>query len=155
MTVIARQIIAEPVRTASETWKVIVDLLASDPNDPARNELLAVAGVSSSIIAAEAVKDAPIVVYGSGPRVRIYCLYGDDAIVGDDANESELTSSPTTGDWAISLPCPEDDLEWVQNSLSKRSKRITARDMYTPVNDEEANVNGKSVSINMEAFLRK
>lgn len=155
MTTLARHIISEPVRTASETWKIIVDLLASDANSPARNELLSVAGVASSIIASEAVKDSPIVVYGSGPRIRIYCLYGEDAIMGEDANESELSSNPTAGDWAMSLPCPADDLEWVQNALSKRSKQITARDMNTPVENEEPNTNGKSASIDMEAFLRQ
>lgn len=155
MTTLARHIISEPVRTASETWKIIVDLLASDANSPARNELLSVAGVASSIIASEAVKDSPIIVYGSGPRIRIYCLYGEDAIVGEDANESELSSNPTAGDWAMSLPCLADDLEWVQNALSKRSKRITARDMNTPVENEEPNTTGKSASIDMEAFLRQ
>lgn len=155
MTTLARHIISEPVRTASETWMIIVELLASDANSPARNELLSVAGVASSIIASEAVKDSPIVVYGSGPRIRIYCLYGEDAIVGEDANESELSSNPIAGDWYMSLPCPADDLEWVQNALSKRSKWITARDMNTPVENEEPNTNGKSASIDMEAFLRQ
>ena len=155
MTTLARHIISEPVRTASETWRVIVDLLAPDANSPARNELLLVAGVASSLIASEAVKDIPIVVYGSGPRIRIYCLYGEDAIVGEDANESPLSSNPTAGDWSMSLPCPADDLEWVQNALKNRSKRITAREMNTPVDNEETNTNGKSASIDMEAFLRQ
>lgn len=155
MTTLARHIISEPVRTASETWKIIVDLLASDTNSPARNELLSVVGIASSLIASEAVKDSPIVVYGSGPRIRIYCLYGEDAIVGDNANESEPSSNPTTGDWAMSLPCPADDLEWVQNALKNCSKRITAREMNTPVDQAETNNNGKSASINMEAFLRQ
>lgn len=83
MTTLARHIISEPVRTASETWKIIVDLLASNSDSLARSELLSVVGVASSLIASEAAKDSPIVVYGSGPRIRIYCLYGEDAIVGD------------------------------------------------------------------------
>ena len=155
MTTLARHIISEPVRTASETWKIIVDLLASNSDSLARSELLSVVGVASSLIASEAAKDSPIVVYGSGPRIRIYCLYGEDAIVGDGANESELASNPTSEDWTVSLPCPEDDLEWVQNALNKRSKRITAWEMNTPVEDDEANTNRKSASISKEAFLRQ
>ncbi len=155
MTTIARHIISDPVRTASETWKIIVDLLAPDSNSSARSELLSASGIASSLIASEALKDSPIIVYGSGPRIRIYCLYGEDAIMGDDANESVLSSNPTAGDWVMSLPCPEDDLEWVQNALSKRSQRITVRDMNTPVENEETNTNGKSANIDMEAFLRR
>lgn len=155
MTIIARRIIAEPVRSASETWEIIVDLLAPEAGNKAREELLTATGVASSLVAAEAMKDAPIVVYGSGPRVRIYCLYGEEAIVGENANESKLTTSPVDGDWAMSLPCPEEDLEWVQTALKKRSVRITAREMSTPVDDDnKANASEKSASINVEAFLR-
>ena len=154
MTVIARRIIAEPIRSASETWKTIVNLLAPEMDNTAREELLVVIGVASSLIAAEAMRDAPIVVYGSGPRVRIHCLYGEDAVVGEDANESKLTASPVSGDWAMSLPCPQDDLEWVQAALKKRATRITARDMSSPVDtDNKANAGEKSASINVETFL--
>ena len=155
MTIIARHIISEPVRTASETWNIIVDLLVPDPENTARQELLTIAGIACSLIASEAVKDAPIVIYGSGPRIRIYCLYGENAIVGEDANESEIISNPTSGDWAMSLPCPEYDLDWVQTTLKNRSGRITARDMNTSISIEEDNSSKNSASIDMEAFLRK
>lgn len=155
MTVIARRIVAEPVRTASETWKTIADLLVSESGNAAREELLSVIGVASSLIAAEAAKDSPFVVHGSGPQVRIYCLYGEEAILGDKANESNLIVNPLAGDWAMSLPCPGDDLNWVQSALKKHSKRITARDINATVNDDEVNANDKSADINMEAFLRK
>lgn len=155
MTTVARRIISEPVRTASETWNIIVDLLAPESIRSARKELLSVSGVVSSLIASETAKDSPIIVYGSGPRIRIYCLYDEDAIVGDGVNETELNSKPTAGDWLMSLPCQADDLEWVQAALKKRSNRITARDMKGEVDSEEANNNGKSASINVEAFLRK
>ena len=154
MTVMARHVIAEPVRSASETWNVIVDLLAPEPDHKARNELLGVIGVASSLIAAEAMRDAPLVVYGAGPRVRIYCLYGESAILGEEANESSLTVSAVNGDWAMSLPCPSEDLEWVQAALKKRSTRITARELNTSVDDNRLNVVGKSADLNVEAFLR-
>ena len=47
MTVFARRIVAAPVRTASDTWAAIVDLLAPEPNSQARSELLGIAGVAS------------------------------------------------------------------------------------------------------------
>ncbi len=156
MAVVARRVIAEPMRSASATWEVIVNLLTSEANNEARKELLAVGGIASSLVAAEAMKDAPIVAYGSGPRVRIYCLYGEDAIVGEAANESQLTASPVSNEnWSVSLPCPEDDLEWVTSALKKRSARVTARDMKLPVDDDnKLNTGEKSARINVEAFLR-
>jgi hypothetical protein len=155
VTTIARRIIAEPIRTASETWMIIVDLLAPEADNEAREELLAVIGVASSLIAEEVAKDVPIVVYGSGPRVHIYCLYGENAIEGGDKNESQFTTSPVKGDWAMSLPCLDDELEWVQAALKKRSSRITARELNAPERDnDEKGTNEKSTNINLEAFLR-
>ena len=155
MSVIARRFASIPERTAMATWKAISALLATDStSDPAR-ELASVAGIASSLITREAMT-APLVVYGSGPRVRIYCLYNEDAIEGDDANEAPLSFDATAGDWKISLPCPADDLQWVQNSLSAKSTRISARDMTSPVEDDddssERETSGSSVDL--EAFFK-
>jgi hypothetical protein len=99
----------------------------------------------------------PVVVCGSGPRVRIYCLYNEDAVEGDDANEAALSFHPTTGDWKISLPCPADDLSWVRDALKAKSKRITARDMDTAFDVEEETSNQKSAPeavVDLEAFFK-
>lgn len=155
MTVIARRIISIPVRSASESWGMIVDLLAAQTEAEIRKELLGICGVVSSLIADEAMKDAPIVVYGSGPRVRIYCLYGEDAITGENANEAAFPSFPTEGDWRLSLPCPSEDLEWIQNVLKKKSSRITARNMTTEMEIEKSpNEQANQALINKEAFFR-
>ena len=61
-----------------------------------------------------------------GPE-RSVAYYDEDAITGDNASETKLATSPTNGDWSMSLPCPEEDLTWVQAALAKRSKRVTAR----------------------------
>ena len=42
-----------------------------------------VGGVACSLVSSEAFTDA-IVIWGNGPRVRVYCLFGEDAIIGDD-----------------------------------------------------------------------
>jgi len=155
MTVVARKIIAVPVRTASDTWAAIVDLLAPEPNSKARSELLNIAGVVSALIADEAMK-APIVVYGSGPRVRIYCLYDEDAITGEAAREEIFAFKATEEGWRISLPCPADDLAWVQDALGKRSNHVTARDMTTTVDEEKSGSDGTASTdiVDMEAFFR-
>jgi hypothetical protein len=46
MTVIARRIIATPVRSASEAWAAIVNILAPQSGSKARQELLAIEGIA-------------------------------------------------------------------------------------------------------------
>lgn len=127
-TVVSRTFASTPKRDAAETWVAIVELLTQGKNEPARKELLSVAGVTASTLADQAAKYAPIVITCDGPRTRIYCLYDDDAIEGSDANEDVLGFDPLAGDWRVSLPCLADDLSWVRGALKKHSSRITARD---------------------------
>jgi hypothetical protein len=159
MTLVARTFCSIPKRSALETWAAIVDLLAPRTGCDARRELESVGGIASSLITREAM-NSPIVVYGCGPRVRIYCVYNEDAITGDAANENKLAFDATDGDWHMSLPCPEDDLDWVVGALAKKTKRITARDQGEAVESEDSSqaskaaVNDGTTSIDMEAFLK-
>src|ERR1035437_9708602 len=105
MTVVARRIISTPVRSASETWTVITNLLAPADGE-GRRELAHVGGVACSLISSEAPAKDAIVVWGNGPRVRVYCLFGEDAITGDDKAESSLATCPTDGDWRMGLTSP-------------------------------------------------
>lgn len=127
---------SNPQRDALDTWKAIVELLTQGRSGTDRTELLAVGGTAASIIAEHAAKDAAIVVTCEGPRTRIYTLHDDDAIDGSDAREDTLGYDPLKGDWKVSLPCPADDLDWVNNSLKKHSSRITARDSAESVGSE-------------------
>lgn len=159
MTTVARRILATPARSEDEAWLIIVNLLAPDPKSNAYAELQSITGISSSLIASEAMKDAAIVVSGKGARIRIYCLYDEDAIVGEDANEQPFSTTPTDAEWRISLPCPVEDLEWVQKSLGRRSARITARDLRTEPfeeSSEEKIVTGsaRDVIVDKESFLK-
>ena len=156
MTVVARRFISIPERTASATWGAIVSLLAPDKDSAAAIELGSVAGIASSLISREAMT-SPIVVWGAGPRVRVYCLYNEDAVEGDDANETSLSFNPTDGDWSMSLPCPAEDLPWVKSALKTKSKRITARDWEATLDeDEEKRSTGQSseAAVDLEAFFK-
>ena len=156
MTTVARRTFRSiPERDALATWTTIVDLLAPDASGAARTELLAVAGVAASIIADHAPSDAAIVVTCDGPRTRIYCLYDDDAIDGSDANEDPLGFDPLKGDWRVSLPCPADDLGWVQGALDRHSNRITARDLDESVSNvkSEIGTKAKALVLNPKGFL--
>jgi hypothetical protein len=156
MTIVARRFVSIPERSASATWDAISQLLAPESDSAAAAELRSVAGVAASLISREAMT-SPIVVWGAGPRVRIYCLYNDDAVEGDDANETALPFDTTDGEWYMSLPCPAEDLSWVKNALKSKSKRITARDMETALDsdEEESSRSGATETIvDLEAFFK-
>jgi hypothetical protein len=136
-TVASRTFRSTPHRDAHKTWLAIVDLLTQGSTGAPRVELLAVAGIASSIIADQAPRDAAMVVTCDGPRTRIYCLYDDDAIDGGSANEDAVGFDPLKGDWRISLPCLADDLPWVRDALKKHSTRITARDSAASIATEQ------------------
>lgn len=156
MSTVARRIRATPARAASDAWQVIVDLIAPKEGD-ARRELLSIAGIASAIISAESSKDSPIVVRGKGPRVRMYCLYDEEAVTGDDANEAALAECPTAGEWGMSLPADADDVAWIKDALAKKTSRVKVREKSEPFDDSEEHA-GKAATteatINMEAFLR-
>lgn len=152
--VLARRIASTPVRTVAETWAKMVELLAPDSNSPARAELARAAGVACSSISSEAAKDAAVVIWGGGPRVRLYCLFDDDAITQDDVNEAALPSPPTEGDWKMSIPCLPEDVKWSAANLG--AGRISARSMEDDVDEDVAktDVSPASMSINLGEFLK-
>ena len=153
--VVARRVASTPSRTASETWSRIVSLLAPDAKSSARAELEKVAGVACSSISSEAPKNDAFVVLGSGPRVRVYCVFGDDAITGDGLNEDSLPQSATDGDWSMSIPCPPEDLKWSQDKLAAVSSRVTARAVGQDVPEKDSKSGADSeASINVQEFLR-
>lgn len=155
-TVVRRCFVSTPARDAHRTWDAIVDLLMRGHQGTKRDELLSVAGVAASIITDKAPLDAPIVVTCDGPRTRIYCIYDDDAVEGSDANEEALGFDPLEGDWAVSLPCLADDLDWVRAALKAKTSRVTARDKADGINVEEsasANARAGALVFSKEGFL--
>lgn len=154
-TVVRRTLRSSPHRDATETWEAIVELLTQSKDSDARHELQAVAGIASSLISDQTPKNAPIIITCDGPRTRIYCIYDEDAIEGSDASEDSLGFDPLNGDWALSFPCSNDELGWVQPALKKHSDRITARDLDTGiVNDEDSTKASQSMTLDVEGFLK-
>src|SRR5690349_15075184 len=151
MSTAARRIRATPERPATKAWELIVELISKSGGD-ARKELDAATGVASSQIADETPKDCPILVAGVGPRLRIYCLYGEAATSGDDADESSLSWNPTDGDWKMSIPVHREDLEWVKRQLAKHGQRITAYELELGEPEGEAAKPGsrKAITVNEE-----
>jgi hypothetical protein len=157
-TVIARRVVSSPVRTAAQTWAKIVEIAAPDPQSVARKELAKAEGVACASISSEATKDAAIVIWGGGPRVRVYCVFDDDAITQDDVNEDMLPKSPTEGGWKMSIPCLPDDVKWCSTNLAAASSRISARSMDDEVEDGDDRAEAAKVApmmgINMQEFMK-
>ena len=155
MTVVSRRFVARPVRTAGETWTAITNLICGTDCSAAA-EFLNVGGIASSLIADEALRDDPFVLVGSGPRLRIYCLYDEDAISADDKNEEALTWKPTEKEWKAFLPCASEDIDWVTAALNKQSSRFFAYDVAKGIG-EGTDITKKSQSsdmrINTEGFM--
>ncbi len=154
MSVIARRIRATPERSAVETWKFIVNLISATSSG-VRRELEAATGVAACMIADETPGVAPIIVAGCGPRLRIYCLYGEDAITGESSNEAEVTWNPTAEEWTLWLPAPSEAIGWVRAELAKCGRRILA---YDPEEEEPSTTPKREglaeLGTNIEAFKR-
>lgn len=158
MTVIVRTFAATPAKTASETWERIVELI-SDVSSASRKELDSVAGITASVIAEETPSQTPIVVAGNGPRLRVYCVYGEDAVLGEGCDEDSLSWNPTEGDWRLYLPCPKEDLGWIGEALKHKSSRIVPYDLNQDLPNDETSGDAKraanSLSVNVKEFLKK
>jgi hypothetical protein len=156
MSTIRRDFRASPYRTGSETWEAIACLFAPDGKSAARKELLSVLGVASQLISSESVKSHPIVSSGSGPRVRVYCLYNDDATNPENAKEATLAFNATEKDWKVSIPAEPEDVNWSTAEIKKLSSRITVREKTEAVEgDDEGSASQQSSSGNMKVDLKE
>lgn len=154
MSVVARRFSSSPARIPSATWEAIVNVITVDSDD-AKTQLNSIAGIVSSLIADETpLKDA-ITIIGNGPRVRLYCLYGDDAI-SDESNESSLSFNPFHGEWEIYFPVHEADLNWVTKTLKEKNSRFktykTGDKIEDERNDEDKKSNFTQLTINADKF---
>jgi hypothetical protein len=133
-----------------------MELLAPDAASAARAELQKVTGVAAAAIASETPANDAIYVYGEGPQIRIYCVFGKDAVSQDGVNEDSLIEIPTAGSWKMSLPCLPEDLDWTQKKLKTLSSRITARATGENVEYEREKESQASadVAFNLAEFLK-
>lgn len=116
MTTIARRIAATPVRTSSDSWDAIIDLLGVAGGDIAAG-LSQAADVASMLIAEEHTAANPIVLSGCGPQIRVYTIHGIDAIDGSQLNEQALTIIGSD-DWQLTLPASGPDYALARASLN-------------------------------------
>ena len=89
MSIVARKFNSCPVRTASETWAAIITVI-TDGTTTAAAALVDIKGIAASIIGDRTLAANPITFIGTGARLRLYCLYDDDAL-SDEASEAKLS----------------------------------------------------------------
>ena len=157
MSVVARRIVATPERTTSETWEFITSLVCQN-NATATTDFQSVTGLAGACISEEALKNNPLVVVGKGARLRVYCLFGSEAISGDRASEDALLWNPTESDWKAYLPCTSEDFEWMKTALPAKNSHFVAYDLAAGLpeivkesSDEQQN-SSQTVNINLERF---
>jgi len=157
MSTVRRDFRASPHRTGTETWEAIARLLAPTDGSAARKELLSVAGIAGQLIATESPKEYPIISAGSGSRMRVYCVYDEDALIEDNANETALAFDATSKDWKVSIPAEAEDVGWSKGELAKLSGRITVREKSEPFGNEdqeEGQAASASFKVNLGEFLK-
>jgi hypothetical protein len=153
-TVVSRRLRSVPHRSAIDAWNLLIEVVTAQSGPESRAELESVRGIASSVIAEQTPQDAPIVLHGAGPRVRIYCIYDDAAIEGDGHDEKPLSFDPFDGAWELSLPCKSEDLAWVTEALRKKSARIVARDETTGLATDAVKGHATALEVNLEEFSR-
>lgn len=156
-TLVARCFAATPQRTGSETWAAIVDLVSSE-GSTARKELQGVAGIAASVIVGDVPTAHPFIIFGNGPRLRVYCVYGENAVTGENCDEDALSWVPADGDWNLHIPCEPDEIGWMTDAL-KAHPRVAAYDISTgePASDEQdekSRSNARDIKIDVEKFKR-
>lgn len=123
---VRRDISSIPLRSASETWQRIIDMVTGQGSKDAQ-QLKSAAGVLGSIITDEHPASRAIMLEGVGPQLRIYLRYGMKALEEGEKVDS-LTWNPTEGDWTMHVPCDEENIDWVRKSLAT-SPRIKVFDV--------------------------
>lgn len=137
MSTVARRFLASPARLSSTAWQTISDLITKG-DSAAASEFASVKGIASSLINDQAFENHPLVVKNKGPRLRIYCLYGEDAISAEDKNEEALSWSPTAAEWHAFLPCLPDEVDEMKKLAAGKSKKFTIYNVEAGIPDDEA-----------------
>lgn len=144
MSIVVRNFLASPVRLSSRTWEAISALICQS-DSVARSEFDKISGLASCIINDEIFAENPLVVKNKGPRLRVYCLYGEDATSGEDKNEDVLTWKPTEKEWHAYIPCASEEVEETTKSLKAKSKKFSIYDVKVGVPDDETASSAESI----------
>jgi hypothetical protein len=156
MSVVSRTIVSNPERTSVETWAKITEIICAQSTD-AKVEFAKVSNITASLLSEEFMKDYSMIMKGAGSQLRVYCLYGEDAVTSEDASEDALSWDITAKDWKVFLPCSKEELSWYEKALSGLSDKFKVYDLSDGLNKDEyysnANTNAE-FKVDEEAFKK-
>jgi hypothetical protein len=138
MSTVARHFTASPARLSSATWQAISELICKTDRDAAA-EFANVSGLASSLINERYFANNPLVLKNKGPRLRVYCIYGEDAVTEEGVNEDDLSWSPTCGEWHAFLPCSADEYDEMAASLKGKSVKFSIYNIEKGIPDDTQN----------------
>ena len=127
MSIIIRKIASSPKNNASKTWDIITEIVCHKSLDH-RKEFLKVKGGVCSVISEKTPKDRPIIIRGNGPLLRIYCLYGDDAVDSEEVSEDVLNWNPLSKNWIVYVPCPKSEIDGLQSFFKNQCENFLVYD---------------------------
>ncbi len=159
MSTVARRFLASPVRLSSATWEAITKLICKG-QATATVEFEKVSGIASALLNDELFKSHPFVVKNKGPRLRVYCIYGQDAIAGEGKNEDALSWDPVTDDWHAYIPCSPDEFKEINKLLKSKTGKFSVYDVDEGLPGEEdtenaaATANARGATVDWEAFKK-
>jgi hypothetical protein len=136
MSTVARRFLASPVRLSSAAWEAISRVICQG-DERAAAEFAKISGIASSLINDQIFKDNPLILKNEGPRLRVYCIYGEDAVSGDDKNEDSLSWKPTAKDWHAFLPCSDEEYSEMKGLLKVKSAKFTLYNIEDGVPEAE------------------
>ncbi len=150
MSTVARRVLASPARLSSATWEAITKLVCKG-QAPATAEFGKVSGIASALLNDELFKSHPLVVKNKGPRLKVYCIYGQDAIAGEGKNEDALSWDPVASDWHAYIPCSPEEFKEIGKLVKSKSSKFSVYDIDEGLSDEDQATDDKKAAANTEA----
>lgn len=147
-----RDVASVPLRTGAETWGRIVELITG-PDSIDTGQLEAATSVMASLLAEEIYADHPLILKGKSHRLVIYGVYGGDALLAGEEVDP-LSWNPTSEDWALFVPCGDEDRGWAGGALKQRAPRITLHapdEVRAELSEEAAKNEAKALTIDWGA----
>lgn len=118
-----RAIAAGPVRTASEAWKVIIDLLsvtlaraAAIDQDQVRDSFSRLASIGPMLVGPRHLERHDLVLAAGPLELAINTVSGADALSLDE-NLNEVPGAAGAGEWNLWLPEVEPLAAWLETAV--------------------------------------
>jgi len=124
---VRRDIASIPVRSATETWSAIIDLI-SDVTSIDKHQISNASSAMADVISEEFPHDHPIIFSGCGPQLRLYLDYATASMErGHDIDP--INWNPTECEnWHAHVPTDAVDLGWMNKFFEDRAPRFSAYD---------------------------